>query len=139
MAKPDRYIIRDFKKEDAGPKAEEIDVIAGLTCEGEDGKVWGFAGVMRVCGLPIVFFNILDERARKPVLVHRSIKQGAEMAGRQLGVIYAVRDKSETTSERWLTKLGFAKMPADEKTGSMRTIEREWDGEGEFWRWQPSR
>lgn len=134
---PSGYIIREFKKEDAGPEGQEMDVIAGLTCEGDDGKVWGFAGIMRFLGLPIVFFNIVDERARKPVLVHRSIKQGVQMAVTNMVTVYAVRDKSEITSERWLTRLGFEPMDAEEKTGSMRTIERMWDGE--FWRCQALR
>lgn len=89
-----------------------------------DGSVAACGGLHRFDGQLWIFFDIKDERARQPTLLHRRALALLKEAASLGEPIYAHRDRRSPSSGRWLARLGFR------PTGSTSFGY-------EVWAWQP--
>lgn len=117
--------LREFRPEDAADFSGEIrgDQIIGLTaCIGD--QVAGYAGIRDVHGRAWAFYCILDDRARRPFLVHRTTMAVLTIAARAgIGPVYAFCDDALPRAEAWLKRLGFRLMTDNEKDQQIRMTE----------------
>ena len=115
--------IRPFRPEDCPVNGKIITwPVSGWTAE-IDGKPAAVAGLHRFHGQLWLFFQVLDERARKPHLLHRKAQAFLAHLSGCGEPIYAQRSMKEPTSARWLTRLGFMRTGRKHK-------------EHEVWVWQ---
>ena len=125
MKKSAEIVLRPFRPEDCVVDGK----VMAWQCYGTtaviDGVVAAYIGLHRFDGKLWIFFEVKDERARKPHLLHRRahalLKEAAAAFGEP---IYAHRDRSQGPSGRWLSRLGFR------PTGSTHLS-------FEVWKWQP--
>jgi hypothetical protein len=129
-----------FKPEHAeslGLEAKEWNAEGMTLLDGD--KVLAFCCIVKVFDLPVVVFNIIDQKSRSPLLfaqvMARSIKAGFDEYKKTNKFLYVVRDMREKSSEPWLRRLEFRPVPAHEKTAALRLIERFAGGVGEVWVW----
>jgi hypothetical protein len=99
--------IRKFKPQDCPVEGRVITWgVNGLTGE-IDGKPAVVAGLHRWHGKLWLFFQIIDERARRPAFLHRRAKSFMATLRACGEPIYVHREPNEPASARWLTRLGF--------------------------------
>lgn len=119
-------VIRPFRPEDAVHDGRVMDWECwGSTAE-IDGSAAACGGLHRFDGKLWIFFEVKDERARKPALLHRQALALLHEAAALGEPIYAHRDRQQPSSGRWLLRLGFR------PTGSTHLGY-------EVWKWQPQR
>lgn len=124
--------LREFRLEDASEEpgvVDEIirdgDPIAGLTVE-IGGDVAAYGGVRLIHGQSWAFFNLTDEGARNPFLLHRTTVAGILALGRAgIHTIHTFADTSKPRAEAWLLRLGFRRMREDEKDEAVKAAERQ--------------
>lgn len=116
--------IRPFRPQDCPVDGKIITwPVSGWTGE-IAGKPVVVAGLHRWHGNLWLFFQVLDERARKPALLHRKARAFLASLKGCGEPIYVHRDANEPTSARWLTRLGFMRLPKRHANY-------------EVWSWQP--
>lgn len=99
--------IRPFRPEDAAHDGKVMTWDCwGSTAE-IDGKAAACGGLHRFDGKLWVFFEVTDERARRPHLLHRQALALLTAAAAHGEPIYAHRDRRQPSSGRWLLRLGF--------------------------------
>lgn len=134
------YTLRPFRVEDAAGEPEIVqeiirdgDPIVGVTVE-DNGNVVAYGGVRLISGHHWVFFNLEDEVARRPVLLHRTTTAAILALGRAgVGPIFTFCDKSKPRAEAWLQRLGFRPLRDDEKSAVVLAAEKQVNHESWIW------
>lgn len=80
-----------------------------------EGEVAAFGGIFRYDGRRVAFFNLFDERAARPAVLHRLVKRGLIEAASDDGQIVSFVDDQMPRAEVWHKRLGFRPMRDDEK------------------------
>lgn len=109
--------------------------MAGLTAVDGDGNIMGFAGGTRIGQRIWIFFNLFDERLRRPVFLHRLVKSGLkefQVNNRCDLVVFLDEDKPH--ARRWLEVLGFVRAKPDDHDRWTRVIENHTGKEMWLWR-----
>ena len=117
--------LREFRPEDASGigDLEPGDALIGISAE-IDGALAGYAGIRDVLGRGWVFFSILDERLRRPALIHRTTLQVLRSAAEAgINPVYAFCDDKQSRAEVWLKRLGFRLMRDGEKDPAIMATE----------------
>lgn len=80
-----------------------------------DGKVIGIGALVYQHGSPPMIMSYIPEPGRKyKVAMHRAARLLMERAERQgHRMVFALQDKTEATSSRWLRRLGFEPLEGD--------------------------
>lgn len=117
--------LRPFLPSDASGEGDIGDEsIIGLTVE-IGGAVAAYAGIRQVLGHNWAFFKLLDERARRPALMHRTtlaVLDAAERCG--VTPVFTFCDESASPrAEAWLQRLGFRPLADHEKDADIRATE----------------
>lgn len=99
------------------------DPMLGITAE-MDGEIAAYGGVRTVHGRHFAFFNLVVESARKPFLLHRTVRDALAAALRSgVSPIYTPCDTSKYRAEAWLKRLGFRPVQDEERDEVIRAIE----------------
>lgn len=73
-----------------------------------DGEVKAIGGVSFTNGGPVAFMNMRDGADKHPILIMKAVKEIKKNIYSQFrSPIYAIRDSSLDTSDRFLRRLGF--------------------------------
>lgn len=101
------------------------DPIIGLTAE-IDGRVAAYGGLRLIAGHHFAFFDVTDEAARRPFLLHRTTMAAILSLGRAgIGPVYTFCDESKPNAAAWLRRLGFRPLQQHEKSAVMIAAEEQ--------------
>jgi N-acetylglutamate synthase-like GNAT family acetyltransferase len=122
--------LRTFRPEDASGEGEIVaellrddEPIIGLTAE-IDGEVAAYGGIRQVHGTAWAYFAVVNEEARSPFFLHRTMVialSAAASAG--ISPIYTFADTSKPRAEAWLKRLGFRPLQEHEKDPVIKATE----------------
>lgn len=73
-----------------------------------DDEIVGMGGVARIQGRWLAFFSLTDKlRPHKVTIARAAIRFFEQMRQEGVKFIYAEKDQTEPTSDRWIKSLGF--------------------------------
>ena len=97
--------------------------ITGLTAE-IDGQIAGYAGVHKFGAHHWVFFDVFDDRVRRPFFLHRLVRDVLDgYAASGIGPIYSICDCTVPSARRWHGALGFREVVDAERDDEIRLCE----------------
>jgi hypothetical protein len=115
---------RPFRPDDAVPVLGDLPVPHGdgVSLVDEHDRALAFGVIADVDGALWAFVNILDEAARRPVMLHRRVLLALAAVDQP---VFTLLDARKPRAQAWLERLGFRPLPDTDKTHEILITEQQ--------------